>query len=139
MNIAYAIAALAVSLFTAFGFFKAGRFKAFSPKETLLQAGFGWIEKIPFGVVRLIAWLEILGAIGIVAAPVAAYLLPGFQWAQWVGVAAAAGLALTMVGAALVHIARKEFAYTWKANVSLFAAATIAGVLQALVTLPVLG
>ena len=139
MNIAYAIAALAVSAFTAFGFFKAGRFKAFSSRETLLEAGFGWIEKIPFGAVRLIAWLEILGAIGILAAPVAAYLIPGFEWAKWVGVAAAAGLALTMVGAALVHLSRKEFAYTWKANLSLFAASLVAGALQALVALPLLG
>lgn len=136
LNIVLAIAALAVSGFVAFSFFKAGRFKATSSAETLVGAGFGWIEPIPFGLVRLIAWLEILGAIGVVAAPLAAYVIPGLGFAQWLGVAAAAGLALTMVGAAWVHIARKEFAYTWKMNLSLFAAAGVAGVLQALVTLP---
>lgn len=96
MNYVWAIAALAVSVFVANGFFKAGKFKATSSRETLLGAGFGWIEKIPFGVVRLIAWLEIIGAAGIVVAPLAAWILPGFEWAQIWGILAAAGLALTM-------------------------------------------
>lgn len=138
LNIALGVVALAVSVYTAQSFFKAGKFKATSSRETLLGAGFGWIERVPFGLVRVIAWLEILGAIGIVAAPVAAYVIPALSWAQWLGVAAAAGLALTMVGAALVHIARKEFAYTWKANVKLFVLAGVAGALQALVTLPLI-
>lgn len=136
ITVVLAVAAIALSVFVAYSFVKAGWFKATATSETMLAAGFGWIEPIPLGLVRLIAWLEILGSVGIVVAPLAAYLLPGFAWAQWVGVAAAAGLALTMVGAALVHISRKEFAYTWKANVGLFAQAAVAGVLQALVTLP---
>lgn len=139
MDIILPLIALAVSVFVAFSFFKAGRFKATASRETMLGAGFGWIEPISTGLVRLIAWLEILGALGVVLAPLAAYLIPGFEWAQWVGVAAGAGLALTMVAAALVHIARKEFAYTWKMNTTLFVAAVAATVLQALVTLPVLG
>ena len=65
MNIVIAIAALAVSFFSARGFFKAGSFKSKASKETLLGAGMGWVEKTPMGVVRLIAWLEILGAIGV--------------------------------------------------------------------------
>lgn len=138
MNIALAIAALAVSGFTAFSFFKAGYFKATASRETMLGAGFGWIEKLPVGVVRLIAWLELLGAIGIVLAPLAAYFVVGFSWAQIWGILAGVGLALTMVVAAIVHIARKEFAYTWKANLSLFAVAVISAVLQSLVTIPVL-
>lgn len=136
MPIALAIAALAVSAFVSFSFVKAGWFKASSPRETLLAAGFGWVEKTPMAAVRLLAWLEIAGAVGIVLAPLAAYFVPGFEWAQWVGVAAGIGLALVMVSAAILHISRKEFAYTWKANVSLFVAATVAAVLQALVTLP---
>lgn len=138
MNIAFAIAALAVSGFTAFSFYKAGYFKATASRETMLGAGFGWIEKLPLGVVRLIAWLELLGAVGIVLAPLAAYFLPGFGWAQIWGILAGAGLALTMVAAALVHIARKEFAYTWKMNLSLFAAAVVATVLQSLVSAPLI-
>lgn len=136
MNYVWAIAALAVSVFVANGFFKAGKFKATSSRETLLGAGFGWIEKIPFGVVRLIAWLEIIGAAGIVVAPLAAWILPGFEWAQIWGILAAAGLALTMVGAIIVHAVRKESKYTFKMNASLLLAAVVAGVLQALVVLP---
>jgi Co/Zn/Cd efflux system component len=135
MNIVLAIAALAVSVFSAFAFFKAGSFKSKATKETLLGAGMGWVEKTPMGVVRLIAWLEILGAIGVVLAPIGAYLT-GFVWSQWVGVAAGAGLALTMVVAFLMHAARGEAKYTWKMNLGLFASATIATVLQALVALP---
>jgi hypothetical protein len=117
------IAGFAVSAFTAFAFFKAGKFKATSSKETLLQAGFGWIEKIPFGVVRLIAWLEILGAIGVVVAPIG-YLL-GYAWAIWFAIAAAVGLALTMVGAIWVHAARGETKYTLKMNLNLLVASLV--------------
>ncbi|AIC47726.1 DoxX family protein [Rhodoluna lacicola] len=135
MNIFLAIAALAVSVFTASGFYKAGSFKSKATKETLLGAGMGWVEKTPMGLVRLIAWLEILGAIGVVVAPIGAYLT-GLAWSQWVGVAAGAGLALTMVVAFLMHAARGEAKYTWKANLGLFAAAAVATVLQSLVVLP---
>lgn len=136
MPIVLAVAALAVSAFVAFSFVKAGWFKASSSRETLLGAGFGWVEKTPMPAVRLLAWLEIAGAVGVVVSPLAALFLPGFGFAQWVGVAAGGGLALVMVSAAILHIARKEFAYTWKANVSLFVAATLAAVLQALLTVP---
>jgi hypothetical protein len=135
MNIVLAIAALAVSIYTARGFFKAGSFKSKASKETLLGAGMGWVEKTPMGVVRLIAWLEILGAIGVVIAPIGAYLT-GFVWSQWVGIAAGAGLALTMVVAFLMHAVRGEAKYTWKMNLGLFAGASLATVLQALVVLP---
>lgn len=138
MNIVLAIAALAVSAFVAFGFFKAGKFKATASRETMLQAGFGWIEKLPTGVVRLIAWLELAGAAGIVLAPLAAYFVPGFAWAALLGQLAAAGLALTMVVAALMHIARGEFKYTWKMNLSLLGMSLAALVLQLLVSLPVI-
>ena len=137
MNIVLAIAALAVSAFVAFGFFKAGKFKATASRETMLQAGFGWIEKLPTGVVRLIAWLELAGAAGIFLAPLAAYFVPGFAWAALLGQLAAAGLALTMVVAALMHIARGEFKYTWKMNLSLLGMSLAALVLQLLVSLPV--
>lgn len=135
MNIFFAIAALAVSVFSARGFYKAGSFKSKATKETLLGAGMGWIEKIPFGLVRVIAWLEILGAIGVVVAPAGAYVT-GFVWAQWVGIAAGSGLALTMVVAFIMHLVRGEAKYTWKANGSMFLTAVLATFLQALVVLP---
>lgn len=138
MNQVLAIAALAVSAFVAFGFFKAGKFKATATREVMLGAGFGWIEKLPTSTVRLIAWLELAGALGIVLAPLVAYLVPGFEWAQIWGVLAAAGLALTMLVAFIMHAVRGEAKYTWKANLSLLAMSVVAGVLQLLVTLPVL-
>lgn len=136
MNYVLAIAALAVSAYVGLGFFKAGKFKAFSPREALLAAGFGWVEKLPFGIVRVIAWLELLGAVGIVLAPLSAYLLPGFEWAKAIGLLAADGLALTMVVAIFMHIARKEFKYTWKMNLGLLAATLVAFALQFGVTVP---
>lgn len=135
MYIALAIITLAVSVFAAIGFWKAGRFKSKASKEVLLAAGFGWVKEIPLGLVRLIAWLEILGALGAVVAPAGAYVT-GFVWSQYVGIAAAAGLAMTMVAAFIMHVARKEAKYTWKKNLSLFALATAAAILQSLVVLP---
>lgn len=118
------LAAAAVSIFAARGFFKAGRFKATASKETMLGAGFGWIEKLPLGIVRLIAWLEILGAAGLILAPIG-YLL-GQSWAIWFAVAAGIGLALTMVGAILVHAARGETKYTLKMNLGLLGFSALA-------------
>lgn len=130
MNYVLAILALAVSAYTAFGFFKAGKFKATASRETLLGAGFGWVEKLPFGLVRVIAWLELAGAAGIILAPLVAYLVPSINKVALLGLLAADGLALTMVVAAIMHIARGEFKYTWKMNLGLFAAANVSFVLQ---------
>lgn len=81
MNIAIAIAALLISAFVGYGFFKAGSFKAKSSEAVLLSAGFGWVEKAGMPLVRVIAWLELLGAVGVILAPLAAIFLPGFEWA----------------------------------------------------------
>ena len=81
---------------------------------------------------RLIALLELLGAAGLILVRIAQDFFH-FEWAQPIGIAAGAGLALTMVVAAWVHIARGEFKYTWKMNVQLFAAAAVSAVLFALV------
>jgi hypothetical protein len=137
MNIVIAIAALAVSVFSAFGFWKAGKFKAGASKEVLLGAGMGWVKNLPMGIVRVVAWLEILGAVGVVLAPLTAYILPGFEWAQFIGVLAGAGLALTMLVAFIMHAVRGEAKYTWKINTQMFLVAVVATVLQALVTLPI--
>lgn len=135
MNIALAVIALAVSVFAVRGFWKAGKFKSKASKEVLLGAGMGWVKNAPLGLIRLIAWLEILGAIGAVVAPIGAYLT-GMVWSQYVGVAAASGLALTMLVAFIMHVVRKEAKYTWKANGTMFLLAVAAAVLQAIVPLP---
>lgn len=132
MNIAIVIAAWLFALANAFVFFKAGSFKLTAPIAKLLEAGFGWVEKTPAPVVRIIALLELVGAAGLILARIAQDFFR-YDWAQPWGVAAGAGLALTMLVAAWVHIARGEFKYTWKNNVGIFAAAAIATALFALV------
>ncbi len=129
MNILIIVLAAAASLYTTFAFYKAGKFKAFSTKETLLGAGFGWVEKTPFWTVRLIAWLELLGAAGLVIAPIGYFL--GYTWAIWFAVAAAAGLALTMVGAIILHAKRGEGKYTFKMNMKLLLVSLAAALLWA--------
>ena len=129
MEILVIVLAAVASLFTAFSFYNAGKFKAFSTKETLLGAGFGWVEKTPFAVVRLIAWLELLGAAGLVIAPIGYFL--GYTWAIWFAVAAALGLALTMVGAIILHAKRGEAKYTLKMNMNLLLVSLAAALLWA--------
>ena len=68
MNIAIAIAALLISAFVGYGFFKAGSFKAKSSEAVLLSAGFGWVEKAGMPLVRVIAWLELLAVVGVILA-----------------------------------------------------------------------
>lgn len=130
MNIVIGIIAAAASAFAAFSFFKAGMFKARASRQTLLDAGFGWIEKISFGTVRLIAWLEIFGAAGLVLGVIGYFI--GFQWALWFAVAAAIGLVLTMIGAILVHASRGETKYTLKMNLGLLFPPLVATVLWAI-------
>jgi riboflavin transporter FmnP len=134
MNIFLAIAAIIFSALTAFTYFKAGSMKAKASEETLLAAGMGWV-KGRMGFTRLVAWLEILGAIGIIAGPVGAWVT-NFEWSKWTGVAAGAGLTLTMIVALIMHIVRGEIKYTWKMNIGIIAVAGLATVLQAAVALP---
>ena len=134
MNIFLAIAAIIFSALTAFTYFKAGSMKAKASEETLLAAGMGWV-KGRMGFTRVVAWLEILGAIGIIAGPIGAWVT-NLEWSKWIGVAAAAGLTLTMVVALIMHVVRGEIKYTWKMNVGIIAVAAIATALQAVVVLP---
>jgi len=86
-------------LAAAFG--AAGLMKLASPKEKLAASGMGWTEDYSAGQVKTIGTLEVLGAIGLIlpaALGVAEVLTP----------LAAVGLALTMVGAAVVHAKRGE-------------------------------
>ena len=130
MQIAAVIVAWALTAFLAITYFKAGKFKLTAPMSTLVEAGMGWTTKAGEPTVRLIALLELAGAAGIVFAPIASEFL-GFAWAQWVGVAAAAGLFLVMVVAIIMHGARGETKYTLKINLQLLAAAGIVAVLLA--------
>jgi hypothetical protein len=135
MNIFAVVVAWALTIFLAGVFLKAGRFKLTAPIETLVGAGMAWAAQIPAGLVRLIAALELLGAAGIILAPIASEFL-GFGWAQPWGVAAAAGLALTMVVGAVMHIVRGEFKYTWKINIAIIVASVALTVLLAVAGAP---
>jgi hypothetical protein len=127
------VAAAAVSLFTAYKFFGAGKFKLTASKEVMLQAGFGWLEKLPVSVARLIAVLELLAVVGLIAAPIAYFV--GFEWAIWFAVAAGLGLVLTMIGAIWLHAARKESQYTLKMNLQLLGVSALSAGLWAALAL----
>jgi hypothetical protein len=117
MDLLVTVLGFAISAFTAFSFYKAGSFKLKSSKESMLAAGFGWLEKLPVSVAKTIGLLEILGAAGLILAPVS-YLI-GLEWAIWFAVAAGIGLGLTMVGAIIVHAQRGEAKFTLKMNLQL--------------------
>ena len=54
MDLLVIVLGFAISAFTAFSFYKAGSFKLKSSKETMLAAGFGWLEKLPVSVAKTI-------------------------------------------------------------------------------------
>ncbi len=86
-------------LAAAFG--AAGLMKLTSPKEKLAASGMGWTEDYSAGQVKTIGTLEVLGAIGLILPAVLGI-------AEVLTPLAAVGLALTMVGAAVVHAKRGE-------------------------------
>jgi hypothetical protein len=106
----------------AFVFIGASRAKITKSLDELAAAGQGWVKQTSLPIVRLVGVLELLGGVGVVAGPLAGFAM-GWDWATALGLAAAAGLALTMAVAAILHIARGEFKYTWKMNLGLLALA----------------
>lgn len=83
-------------------FLAAGTMKATQPKEKLANSGMAWTEDFSPGMIKLIGVLEVLAAIGLIL-PAALDIAPVFV------PLAALGLVLMMVGAAIVHVRRKEF------------------------------
>ncbi|GAA3607128.1 DoxX family protein [Kineosporia mesophila] len=82
-------------------FAAAGAMKVAQPKSKLIESGMGWAEDFTGTQVKLIGAVEVLGAIGLIlpaALDIAPVLTP----------LAAAGLALTMAGAVVVHLRRGE-------------------------------
>ena len=131
MQIAAVIVAWALTAFLVVVYSKAGSFKLTAPMQTRADAGMGWTAKAGKGATRTIALLELLGAAGIVLAPIASEFL-GFGWAQGLGVAAAVGLVLVMVVAIIMHAVRGETKYTIKINLMLLLASVIVAVLLAI-------
>ncbi len=85
----------------ALAFAGAGLMKLTQPKHKLAASGMAWTEDFSDGQVKGIGAVEVLGALGLIlpaALGIAEILTP----------LAAVGLALTMVGAAITHLRRKE-------------------------------
>ena len=84
------------------GFLISGLMKALKPREELAKSGMTWVEDFSPGMVRAIGVLEALAAVGLILPAVldiATVLVP----------LAALGLVLTMIGAVVVHVRRKEY------------------------------
>ncbi len=82
-------------------FLGAGAMKLTRTREALVANGMGWAEGFSPTAIKLIGLAEVLGAIGVILpalTKIAPILVP----------IAASCLALTMVGAVLVHIQRKD-------------------------------
>jgi hypothetical protein len=88
------------------GFLFAGATKLFIPQEKLAKTpGGGWVLDFSAGFVKALGAVEILGAVGLTLPAlldIAPILVP----------LAAVGLALDMVGAAIVTFRRHEFKHT---------------------------
>jgi uncharacterized membrane protein YphA (DoxX/SURF4 family) len=97
MNLALWIVAIVLAA----TFTGSGLMKLLVPKDKLVNAGQGWAQDYTPTNIRLIGFVELLGAAGLIVPAVthiAPILVP----------LAAIGLVLVMVGAAMVHARRKE-------------------------------
>lgn len=97
MNITLWIAAGLLAL----AFLGAGTMKVLRSKEQLAGAGMAWTEDFSAAMVKTIGTLEILGALGLIL-PALTGILPILV------PVAALGLAITMAGAIIVHLRRRE-------------------------------
>jgi len=80
-----------------------GSLKVIQPKEKALEMpNMGWVNDFSQTQLRIIGGLEVLGAIGLIL-PKLTNILP------FLTPLAAVGLMLTMVGAMLTHLRRKEY------------------------------
>ena len=84
----------------ALAFLGAGIRKVSQPIDRL-KKDMSWVEGSSPAIVRLVGILEILGGLGLIL-PAATHILP------WLTPVAAIGLVLTMIGAIIVHLRRKE-------------------------------
>ena len=85
----------------ALAFLAAGAMKLAQPRAKLAESGMAWAGDYGDGAVKAIGALEVLGALGLILPAV-------FDVAPILVPIAAAGLALLMVGAVVVHLRRGE-------------------------------
>ncbi len=90
-----------VQILVGLAFLMAGIMKTTQPIDKLKER-MSWVESLnPPTLVRVIGTLEILGALGVVL-PSLTGILP------WLTPVAAGGLVLTMIGALMLHVSRKD-------------------------------
>jgi uncharacterized membrane protein YphA (DoxX/SURF4 family) len=83
-------------------FMMAGSMKILQPKDQLKEKVGDWVDDFSAISIKSIGVLEVFGALGLVL-PMILNILPVLTiWA-------ASGLALTMIGAIVLHISRKEY------------------------------
>ncbi len=82
-------------------FLMAGFVKASQPLDTLAKR-MTWVSSFPAAFVRFIGIAELLGGIGLIL-PALTHVLP------WLTIAAAIGLVIVMIGAAVFHAVRREY------------------------------
>lgn len=97
------IALWVVQGLVALAFLSAGFMKAFMPLETV-KKNMAFANVVPAALVRFIGSAELLGAIGLIVPAVT-----GIQ--SWLTVAAAGGLVLVMLLAAIYHASRREYSH----------------------------
>lgn len=90
-----------VAALLAVAFLASGCMKLTRPKEKLATFGLAWTEDFSAGAVKAIGVLEVLAAVGLVLPPVVGV-------APVLAPSAALGLILLMLGAAVVHLRRRE-------------------------------
>lgn len=89
-----------VQVLLALAFLMAGFMKLTQPIATLNKR-MAWTTAVSPGFVRFVGLAELLGGIGLIL-PMLTSILP------WLTVAAAVGLSIVMVGAAIFHLTRHE-------------------------------
>lgn len=82
-------------------FLGTGALKLLVPHEQG-RARIGWIGDVSPGSYRLAGWLEVVGSIGLMFPT----MVQAFDWLTPI---AAAGLAMIMLGASMLHIRRREW------------------------------
>lgn len=97
MNIAIWIAQVILAAM----FLMAGFMKLSQPKEKLKEKVGGWVDDVSDGAIKSIGMVEVLGALGLIL-PMLIGIVPVLT------VVAAVGLSVTMIGAAALHLKRKE-------------------------------
>ncbi len=113
------VAFLVVRIGLGLAFAAVGAMKLVVSKEQLVLRGAGWVDDLSSGTVRFVGFTEMVGSLGMIL-PVVLDVPPSL-----VRTAAAAGLLIVMLGAAVVHARRREPAMiVW--NLALLALAAIA-------------